>query len=270
EQLLAGSVDGTFATHGCTPAYCTILSIRGEVLHNHAHDQVVQNGDIVLLDAGAEGASGYCSDVTRCWPVSGKFDAAGAEIYDIVLQAELAAIEAVRPGVRYRDLHMTSARVIADGLAAMGILRGSVDGLVESGAHALFFPHGVGHLIGLDVHDMEGFGDRVHYAPGRERSTQFGTCNLRLDVDTAPGMTFTIEPGIYFVPAILHNDEFRQRFGDQVDFDRCEQFLSANGGRGFGGIRIEDDILVTDDGHENLTAAIPKERAEVEALVGTA
>ena len=267
EQELAGWVDGTFARHGCVPAYNTILSVRGEVLHNHEHGNEMLSGDIVLLDAGAENSSGYCSDVTRCWPANGKFPAVAAEIYDIVLSAEVSAIEAVRPGVRYRDLHMISSRVIAEGLLGLGVLRGDPDGLVESGAHALFFPHGVGHLIGLDVHDMEAFGDQVHYAEGRSRSTQFGTKNLRLDLDLQPGMTFTIEPGIYFVPAILHDRELREQFKEQVDFDTAERYLQLNDGRGFGGIRIEDDILTTEDGYEVLTASIPKEREAVEHLV---
>lgn len=268
EQELAGRVDGCFARHGCVPAYNTILSVRGEVLHNHAHDNELRDGDIVLLDGGAEGLSGYCSDVTRCWPVSGKFTPEAAEIYDIVLRAELAGIDGAKAGVRYRDLHMKASAVIAEGLAGMGILRGKTEDLVASGAHALFFPHGVGHQIGLDVHDMEAFGDQVHYPNGRTRSSDFGTRFLRTDIDLQAGMTFTIEPGIYFVPAILHQDEFREKFKAQVDFDRAEQFLKMNDGRGFGGIRIEDDVLATEDGREVLTASIPKDRSEIEAMVG--
>ena len=270
EERLAGAVTGTFARHGCIPAYNTILSVRGEVLHNNAHTNTCKDGDIVLLDAGAEGKSGYCSDVTRCWPVGGKFTPEAAEIYDCVLAAEMASIEMVRPGVRYRDLHLRSAQVIAERLVGMDILRGNPDSLVEKGAHALFFPHGVGHLIGLDVHDMEGYGDRVHYAAGRSRSDQFGTAYLRLDVDLTEGMTFTIEPGVYFVPAILQDATFREQFQNDVNWDRCEQFLRMNEGRGFGGIRIEDDVLTTSDSFEVLTAAVPKQRGEVEALVGTA
>jgi len=270
EQELAGLVDGTFARHGCTPAYGTILSVRGEVLHNHEHGNVLAEGDIVLLDAGAEGASGYCSDVTRSWPASGSFTAEAGEVYDLVLEAETSTIERVSPGVRYRDLHLHACRVIADGLARIGLLRGDPDGLVESGAHALFFPHGVGHLIGLDVHDMEAFGDAVAYPAGRRRSEQFGLAYLRLDLDLAPGTCVTIEPGIYFVPAILRDPGFRERFAGRVDFDAAERFLAMNGGRGFGGIRIEDDVACTDDGFEVLTAGIPKTRAEVEDVVGTA
>jgi Xaa-Pro aminopeptidase len=270
EQELAGRVNGCFDRHGCVPAYNTILSVRGEVLHNHSHDNLLKETDIVLLDAGAENRTGYCSDVTRSWPVSGRFTPEGRDIYDIVLRAEQSAIEAVKPGVRYRDLHMLASHVIAEGLVDMGILIGNPSALVESGAHGLFFPHGVGHLIGLDVHDMECFGDALAYAEGRVRSEQFGTAYLRLDLDLQPGMTFTIEPGIYFVPAILMRDEFRQKFKDQVDFAKTEQFLTMNSLRGFGGIRIEDDVLTTANGHEVLTEAIPKERVAIEALIGSA
>jgi len=191
-------------------------------------------------------------------------------VYDIVLAAEKAAIEMVKPGTRYRDVHLCSARVLTDGLVQMGLLKGAPDDLVEAGAHALFFPHGVGHLLGLDVHDMEGFGDQVAYAKGRTRSTQFGTAYLRLDIDLQPGMCVTIEPGIYFVPAILGSKEMRSRFKGMVDFKKAETFLTMNNLRGFGGIRIEDDVLCTESGHEVLTAAVPKERIAVEALVGSA
>jgi Xaa-Pro aminopeptidase len=270
EQELVGHVEGTFARHGCVPAYNTILSVRGEVLHNHAHGNLLLETDLVLLDAGAERPSGYCADVTRTWPVNGRFSPEARDVYDVVLAAELAAIDAVRPGVRYRDVHLLAARVLADGLVQMGLLRGKADDLVAAGAHALFFPHGVGHLLGLDVHDMEAFGDRVAYAPGRTRSSQFGTAWLRLDLDLEPGMCCTIEPGIYFVPAILHEARLRKQFRGQVDFARAERFLTVNSGRGFGGIRIEDDVVCTEGGREVLTAAVPKERVAVEAVVGSA
>jgi Xaa-Pro aminopeptidase len=270
EQELVGHVEGTFARHGCVAAYNTILSVRGEVLHNHAHGNVLREGDVVLLDAGAERSSGYCADVTRAWPVSGKFGPEARDVYDIVLAAEKAAVAAVKPGARYRDVHLLAARVMTDGLVQLGLMRGNSEALVESGAHAMFFPHGVGHLLGLDVHDLETFGDAVGYAPGRTRSPQFGTGYLRLDLDLVPGMCVTIEPGIYFVPAILHDPKFREQFNGQVDFNRAERFLTMNAGRGFGGIRIEDDVLCTAAGHEDLTRSMPKERLAIEALVGSA
>lgn len=271
EQFLAGQVEGAFARGDCTAAYSTILSVRGEVLHNHDHRNVLQKGDIVLLDAGAEGLdSGYCNDVTRAWPVGGGFSPEGRDIYALVLEAQLDAISAVKPGLRYRDLHLRAARVMADGLVQLGILKGSADALVEAGAHALFFPHGLGHQLGLDVHDLEAFGDRIHYPHGRTRSAQFGTAYLRMDMDLAPGMVFTIEPGLYFVPAILRSPDFRERFKTQVNWARAEQFLAMNGGRGFGGIRIEDDVVCTASGVEVLTDSIPRSLADMEALAGSA
>jgi Xaa-Pro aminopeptidase len=271
EQFLAGQVEGAFARGGCTAAYGTILSVRGEVLHNHDHRNLLQAGDVVLLDAGAESLdTGYCNDVTRDWPVGGAFTPEGRDVYDLVLQCELDAIAGVKPGVRYRDLHLRACRVLAEGLVSLGLLQGSPDSLVEQGAHAVFFPHGLGHQLGLDVHDLETFGDRIHYPNGRARSPQFGTQYLRMDMDLAEGMTFTIEPGLYFVPAILRNAEFRERFKGQVNWALAEKFLALNQGRGFGGIRIEDDVVCTSSGVEVLTASIPKARAEIEALAGSA
>lgn len=270
EQELVGYVEGAFARHGCVPAYNTILSVRGEVLHNHAHSNLLKETDLVLLDAGAERSSGYCADVTRTWPANGHFSPEARDIYDVVLAAEKAAIAAVKPGVRYRDLHTLAAEVMADGLVQLGLMHGDPASLVASGAHAMFFPHGVGHLLGLDVHDMEAFGDLIAYGAGRSRSKQFGTAYLRLDLDLEPGMCFTIEPGIYFVPAILRDPAFKKQFKGQVDFARAEHFLTMNSMRGFGGIRIEDDVVCTEAGCEVLTAAVPKERLAVEALVGSA
>ncbi len=268
EQHLAGFVEGTFAREGCVPAYGTILSVRGEILHSRTHFNTLANGDIVLLDGGAENHHGYCSDVTRCWPVGG-FSTQGREIYELVLKAQLDAIAQVRPGVRYRDLHLRAARVFAEGLVQLGLMNGAPEALVESGATAMFFPHGLGHQIGLDVHDLESFGDAIHY-PGRQRSQQFGLGFLRMDMDLQVDMTFTIEPGLYFVPAILRNPEFIARFKGQVNFAAAEKYLAMNQGRGFGGIRIEDDIRCTASGAEVLTASIPKATREIEALVGTA
>jgi Xaa-Pro aminopeptidase len=270
EQELVGHVVGTFSKHGCVEAYNTILSVRGEVLHNHDHSNTLKNGDLVLLDAGAELASGYCGDVTRTWPVNGRFSPAQRDIYDIVLAAEKASIAMVKPGTRYRDIHLESSRVIADGMSQLGLMNGKAEDLVACGTHTLFFPHGVGHLIGIDVHDMEGFGDVVAYAPGRKRSKDFGTAFLRNDIDMAEGMCVTIEPGIYFVPAILHDKAFRAQHKQHVNFSKVERFLSMNNKRGFGGIRIEDDVLCTKKGPDVLSKEVPKERIALEAVIGMA
>jgi Xaa-Pro aminopeptidase len=263
EDAIDALIRGVFAAHGMAPAYPPIVTVRGEVLHGHAQGLPLSSGDLLLVDAGAEAASGYASDVTRTWPVSGAFDPRQRAIYDLVLAANEASIARCRPGVRYRDVHLESARVLAQGLVDEGLLRGDVDGLVEAGAHAAFFPHGVGHLLGLDVHDMELYGDAVGYQAGRVRSDQFGLAYLRLDRDLAAGMVVTIEPGFYVVPAILGDAALRERLGDSVDWAKASEWL------GFGGIRIEDDVLITDGDPDVLSAAIPKTADAIEAIVGT-
>lgn len=244
-----------------TMAYAPIVTTRGEVLHNHDRTGQLITGDLLLADVGAETDTGWASDVTRTWPVSGRFSPSQLALYELVLASQLAAIEAVRPGVRYRDVHLTACRVLCQGLVDEGVLTGSVDGLVERGAHALLFPHGVGHLLGLDVHDMEDLGDRAGYAPGRVRSSQFGLAYLRLDRDLQPGMAVTIEPGLYLVPAILQSARLTAPFADCFNPERLARFADVRG------IRIEDDVLVTETGCEILTSAIPKTAAAVEAAV---
>ncbi|MCB9777381.1 MAG: aminopeptidase P N-terminal domain-containing protein [Alphaproteobacteria bacterium] len=263
EAHVAALFDGVLAAAGMVPAYGSIVTVRGEVLHNDRHDGTCRDGDLLLLDGGAEAPAGYATDVTRTWPVSGRFLPRQRAAYDAVLAAQRAAIDRVRPGTRYRDVHDTASRVLAQWLVDEGLLRGEVDSLVERGAHALFFPHGVGHLLGLDVHDLEAFGDRAAYAPGRSRSPLFGTGYLRLDLDLQPGMCVTIEPGFYVVPAILSDRALLERLGDAVDLD------AARAWTGFGGIRIEDDVLCTADGPEVITAAIDKDPDAVCARVGT-
>jgi Xaa-Pro aminopeptidase len=181
-----------------------------------------------------------------------------------VLAAQKTAVSLVRPGARFCDVHFGAARVIAEGLSTLGLLKGDPASLVHRGAHALFFPHGIGHLLGLETHDLRTFGDRILYGSGRSRSEEFGTNMLRMDLDLEPGMVVTIEPGLYFVPAILRRSEFREKFRDAVDFELAERYLAMNGGRGFGGIRIEDNVVVSPGGCENLTSSIPKEASEIE------
>jgi Xaa-Pro aminopeptidase len=270
EQELAGTVAGCYARHGCSTGYSTILSVRGEVLHNHSHGNTLRAGDLLLMDSGAERPSGSGADVTRAWPVTGEFSSEQRDVYRIVLDAQLASEEAVRPGARWLEVHLASARVIARGLVDLKLLNGDPDDLVARGAHTLFFPHGVGHFLGLDTHDLRVFGDRVLYPAGRKRSTEFGTDMLRMDPDLEPGMVVTVEPGIYFIPALIRGEAFRTRFPDAVNWERAAKYLEMNDGRGFGGVRIEDDLLVTEDGHRNLTPGIPKEPGEVEAAVRTA
>lgn len=262
EWEVRAAMEAEFIRRGMPCAYNPIVTVHGEVLHNHAHHHRLSAGDLLLADVGAESQGGWASDVTRTWPVSGRFSATQADFYDVVLRAQAAAIEAVRPGASYRQVHLTAARELARGLVGLGVLEGDVEELVADGVVALLFPHGVGHLLGLDVHDMEDLGDRAGYAPGRRRSPQFGLRYLRLDRELVPGMAVTIEPGLYVVPAILESRELTEAAGDRLNRRRLAQFSDVRG------IRIEDDVLVTEGGREVLTDAIPKARAQVEARVG--
>ncbi|HMV67225.1 MAG TPA: M24B family metallopeptidase, partial [Myxococcota bacterium] len=265
ERALTAAFEAFLAARDCTTGYDTILTQRGEVLHNHAHDAPLEAGRLLLLDGGAElRRSGYTADVTRTWPVDGRYTPRQRAAYDAVLAAQEASIALARPGTPYREIHLAAARVIARFLLDEGLLRGTtVDAAVERGAHALFFPHGVGHLLGLDVHDLKAFGDRGAYPPGAARSAQFGLSYLRLDLPLEAGWTVTIEPGFYVVPAILTDPTLADRFADVLDAATAARWA------GFGGIRIEDDVHVTPAGPEILTSGAPKHPHEVEALVGT-
>lgn len=265
EHVIRAALESEIMARGMAMAYGSIVTVHGEILHNEDHYHLLETGDLLLADAGAE-CEGWASDVTRTWPVSGKFSPTQRAIYDIVLQSQVEACDRVRSGVRYRDLHLGASLTLTRGLVELGILRGTPESLVERGAHALFFPHGLGHLIGLDVHDMEDLGDRAGYAPGRERSEQFGLCYLRLDRDLQPGMVVTIEPGFYNVPAILRDRDICGQFDADgtLNRERLAQFADVRG------IRIEDDVLCTAGDPEVLTAAIVKDPAGIEAQVGAA
>ena len=262
EAVVRAAMEQAIVASGMTTSYNSIVTVHGEVLHNERHDGVLNERDLVLADVGAETPEGWAGDVTRTWPVAGRYTPTQRALYEVVLAAQQAAIRAVRPGVRYRDVHHIAGLRLVEGLVALGILRGDVADLYERGAGALFFPHGVGHLLGLDVHDMEDLGDRAGYAPGRERSRSRGDRYLRLDRDLAPGMAVTIEPGFYRIAHIL---ESPSEIGDLAcALDRAElaRFEDVRG------IRIEDDVLVTETGCEVLTQSIPKAPSDVEAVVG--
>ncbi len=242
-------------------AYGPIVTVHGEILHSHSHAGALAPGELLLCDVGGETPEGWASDITRTWPTSGRFSPTQRAIYEVVLDALLAAIDRVRPGVGYRQVHETAKRRIVEGLVALGIFRGSVDGLLERGAAALFFPHGVGHLLGLDVHDMEDLGDRAGYAKGRSRSAAFGDRYLRLDRDLVPGMAVTIEPGFYQVPGILADEALVGPLGADLDRAVLARYADVRG------IRIEDDVLVTTSAPEVLSRACPKSPSDVEAAM---
>jgi Xaa-Pro aminopeptidase len=261
EAEVRAAMEAELAARGMTVSYNSIVTVHGEVLHNNHYHHRLGPNDLLLADVGAETPGGWAGDVTRTWPVSGHFSATQRDMYEVVLRAQEATIAAVKPGVRYRDLHLLAARLMTEGLVALGILAGDPQELVADGVTALLFPHGVGHLLGLDVHDMEDLGDRAGYAPGRQRATEFGLRYLRLDRDLVAGMAVTIEPGLYVVPAILDDANLARRAQGRLRRDRLAAFSDVRG------IRIEDDVLVTPTGSEVLSATIPKAPAAVEAAM---
>lgn len=261
EASVRAAMEAELTASGCATAYGSIVTVHGEVLHNERHDGWLTDSDLLLADVGAETPEGFAGDVTRTWPVSGRFSTTQREAYEIVLASQLAAIDQVRPGVRYLDVHRAAGLALVEGLVSVGILRGSPKDLYARGAAALFFPHGVGHLLGLDVHDLEDLGDRAGYAPGRERAEAPGDRYLRLDRDLVSGMCVTIEPGFYQIPRILARPEEVGELEGALDRAVLARFADVRG------IRIEDDVLVTDAGPEVLSAAIPKSVDDVQHVM---
>ncbi len=261
EAGIRAAMESVILSNNLCCAYGSIVTVHGEVLHNNYYGHRVGAGDLLLADVGAETPQGWAADVTRTWPIGDRFSATQRAIYDVVLAAHDACIAAVRPGVEYREIHLLGCLTLAAGLVDLGILKGQPQELVDRDAHALFFPHGIGHLLGLDVHDMEDVGDLAGYAPGRTRSQRFGLGYLRLDRPLQTGMVVTIEPGFYQVPAILQDQERRAAYQDCVNWERLAQFADVRG------IRIEDDVLVTATGAEVLTAALPTQAEDIEQAV---
>jgi Xaa-Pro dipeptidase len=260
ERDIAGAIEGIAASLGAGLSFPAIVSKNGQTLHNHYHGNVLKEGDLLVCDAGAESMLHYASDITRTTPVGGKFSYKQREIYEIVLTAQKNAINMIKPGVLHSDVHLTAAKIIAAGLSQIGIMKGDLNAAVKAGAHALFFPHGLGHMMGLDVHDMENLGEAyVGYDEKTKRSDQFGLAYLRLAKELKPGFVFTCEPGIYFIPELIDQWKAKKKFKNFINYDKVEEY------RDFGGIRIEDNILVTQTGYKVLGRPIPKEVDDVEA-----
>lgn len=263
ERTIAGAIEGIALQRGAGLSFTSIVSQNGETLHNHSYGNTLEKGRLMLCDAGAETTMGYCCDITRTVPVGGKFTARQRDVYEIVLQANLHAFEMSEPGKLYRDIHLEACRVIVEGLKAIGVMKGDTQEAVAAGAHALFMPHGLGHMMGLDVHDMENIGEKyVGYDLETERSAQLGVSSLRMGRRLRPGMVMTVEPGIYFIPAYIEKWRAEGTNKAFVDFAAAEKYFD------FGGIRIEDDILITDTGNRRLgEKLVPKSVAAIEEFM---
>jgi Xaa-Pro aminopeptidase len=262
EYEVAGIMEGIARSKNGSLSFPTILSVRGEILHGHYHNNKMNDGDLLLLDAGFETPNHYATDHTRVVPVNGKFTQKQKEIYQIVLDSQMAAIDAIKPGVTYQSIHLLACKVIAEGLKKLGLMKGDVDEAVKAGAHAFFLPHGLGHMMGLDVHDMEDIGQiYVGYDDEVRPIDQFGTAYLRLGRKLQPGFVLTVEPGIYFIPELFNLWKSENKFTEFIDYNKVQEYL------GFGGVRIEDDVLVTETGHKVLGKPIPKTITEIEDLL---
>ena len=262
EREIAGTIEGIALAHCGPVSFPVILSINGQTLHNHYHGNTLSEGRMLVIDAGCENDLHYSSDITRTVPVGGKFNDRQRGIYEVVLRANLAAINAVKPGVPFRDIHMLAATEIARGLIALGIMKGEPAEAAQKGAHTLFFPHGLGHPLGLDVHDLEGLGENlIGYDEEVQRSREFGLAFLRFGRKLQEGFVMTIEPGIYFIPELIDIWKAENKLSEFINYDVVDTY------RGFGGIRIEDDILVTASGCRVLGKPIPKTVEEIEELI---
>ncbi len=259
EKEMTGVIEGIVGKYGALTSFPIILSVHGETLHNHSHENKMEEGNLLIVDSGAESPEFYASDITRTMPVSGKFTQKQKEVYEIVLKANETSIEFVQPGRKFKDIHLLAAEIIAGGLKDLGLMKGNIDDAVKEGAHALFFPHGLGHMMGLDVHDMENLGENhVGYTEEMKRSDQFGTAYLRLAKELDPGFVLTVEPGIYFIPTLIDKWRSEGKYKDFINYEAVEKY------KNFGGIRIEDDVLVREKGHKLLGEPIPKTVKEIE------
>ena len=263
EAYIGGVLDGIASSYGSIVSFQSIVSMHGEILHGYPSTRQLEAGRLLLVDAGAETLEHYCSDNTRTTPISGKFTQQQKDIYTIVADCHDLALATAKPGVKYWDVHMDVCRLMTERLKALGLMKGDTEAAVRAGAHALFLPHGLGHMMGMDVHDMEGLGQtNVGYDETIRPSSQFGTASLRFARKLEEGFVVTDEPGIYFIPALIdlwrsqgHNAEF-------LCFDEIEKF------KNFGGIRIEDDLLMTKDGCRFIgEQLVPYHVDEVEAFL---
>ncbi len=264
EKYIGGQVDGIAYSYGAMPSFATIFTQHGEIMHGNPKMSVLEDGKLALCDCGAETINHYCSDNTRTYPVNGKFTQRQLEIYSIVEDCHDYVLDVAKPGVKYMDVHFAVCRLMTERLKELGLMKGDTDEALRAGAHAMFLPHGLGHMMGMDVHDMEGFDQRYvgFDEETRPNLEQFGTNALRMGRRLEKGFVVTDEPGIYFIPDLIDDWKANGHCKDFLCFDKIEQY------KDFGGIRIEDDVLITDDGCRFIGKdRIPYHPAEMEAFM---
>lgn len=264
EQEIVGGMEGFALAKGWGVSFPTILTQHGEIFHNHSHACVIEPGRLMVVDAGLESNAHYASDFTRTYPTGGKFTARQRDIYQIVYECNEYAFSLIKPGTAYRDVHIAVARMMLERLGDLGLVHGATDAMVEQGVAGLFMPHGLGHNMGLDVHDMEDLcEDWVGYDPDQKRSDQLGLRSLRMARRLKPGNVITDEPGIYFIPALIESWKNQGKAAEFVNFSKLEREYYD-----FGGIRLEDDVLVTSDGARRLGAErLPIAPEDIESIM---
>lgn len=260
EYEVVAEMNRVAESNNCELSFATIATVNGQTLHNHYHGNKVKPGDLFLIDAGAEVESGYAGDMSSTVPADKTFTPRQRAVYEIQNAMHLEAVKALRPGIPYMDVYDLSARVMVEGLKELGLMKGNAEDAVREGAHALFYPHGLGHMMGLDVHDMENLGEIWVGYNGQPKSTQFGRKSQRLAIPLELGFVHTVEPGIYFIPELIDLWKGEKKFKDFINYDKVEEY------RNFGGIRNEEDYLITETGARRLGKKIPLTPEEVEAL----
>ncbi len=260
ELEITAAVQKVAVAAGGQLAFPIIATVNGETLHNHYHGNTLKCGDMFLLDAGAETAMHYAGDLSSTVPVDSTFTEKQKEIYNVALSAHQAAVAMLKPGVKFKDVHLTACRRIGEGLKNLGLMKGDINDAVAEGAHALFFPCGTGHMMGLDIHDMEDLGEVYVGYDGQSKSTHFGLKSLRLARELKPGFVLTVEPGIYFIPQLIDMWKSEKKYVDFINYDEVEKY------RDFGGLRNEEDYLITEKGYRLLGKYIPTTIKEVETI----
>ncbi|MGN8038242.1 aminopeptidase P family protein [Chitinophaga sp. 22321] len=262
ETEIAGGLQAVAIAGGGNISFPVILTVNGQFLHNHPHHTPLQNGQLVLCDCGAENAMHYAGDLTRTHPVNKKFSTVQKEIYDIVHNAYQAAADAIRPGIRYKDVHLLACEKLVQGLTEIGIMKGNAAEAVNAGAHTLFFPCGLGHMMGLDIHDMENLGEEyVGYTDSLKKSTEFGLKSLRLGRELEEGFVFTIEPGIYFNPLLTAAWQSEGKHEQFINYGKLAAYND------FGGVRVEDNFLITANGGRKLGRPFATTATDIENLI---